>query len=57
MTNSPAGPVAAAIMGKLKQGLEAEHLVVVDESHLYQEHAGSREGAFSQVTSAASSRR
>ncbi len=44
MENSPAGPVAAAIMGKLKEGLEAENLVVVDESHLHQGHVGSREG-------------
>ena len=44
MNDMPAGPVAAAIARKLKQGLEAEHVVVVDESHLHQGHAGSRDG-------------
>lgn len=44
MENSPTGPVAAAIKRKLKEGLAAAHLVVVDESHLHQGHAGSREG-------------
>ena len=44
MNDVPAGPVAAAIVRKLKEGLEPEHLVVVDESHLHKGHAGSREG-------------
>ena len=44
MVDMPARPVAAAIVRKLKQGLEAEHVVVVDESHLHRGHAGFREG-------------
>ncbi|MCZ6885602.1 MAG: BolA family transcriptional regulator [Alphaproteobacteria bacterium] len=44
MINSPDGPVAAAITRKLKEGLETAHVVVVDESHLHQGHAGSPDG-------------
>ena len=34
----------ARIEAKLREGLEADHVTLIDESHLHAGHAGAREG-------------